>query len=162
MRITMIAAMDRRRTLGCDGKLPWHLPDDLAHFKARTVGKTLIMGRKTFETLKAPLPKRRTIVLTRRADFSAPGITVVHTVDSALEAAGPVEELMIVGGGEIYALFLDRADLLDLTWIEAAFDGDAHFPAWNPAHFALRSRRDHAPDERHAFAFSFLEYVRRA
>jgi dihydrofolate reductase len=160
MRITLIAAMDRRRTLGHDGKLPWHLPDDLAHFKARTLGKTLIMGRKTFATLKAPLPKRRTIVLTRNPDFHSSGVEVVHTVEAALALAGPVDELMVVGGGEIYSLFLDRADLLDLTWIDAEFPGDAYFPAWNPAHFALRSRRDHPRDERHAYPFSFLEYVR--
>jgi dihydrofolate reductase len=160
--ITLIAAVDRRRAIGLEGRLPWHLPRDLRRFMQRTLGKTLVMGRKTFETLKAPLPGRRTIVLTRDRSYAPEGVEVAHDVEEALRLAGPVEELMVAGGGEIYALFLPLAHRLDLTLVDADLGGDAFFPEWDHGRFRLVSREDHAADARHAHPHSFLVYERQA
>ena len=127
-RLTLVAAMGRNRAIGLDGRMPWHLPGELQHFKRVTMGKAVIMGRKTWESIGRPLPGRQNIVITRAAGYQAPGCDVVGSPDEAIAAAGDVEEIMVIGGSEIYALFLARADRLYLTRVHAAIDGDAFFP----------------------------------
>lgn len=127
--IVFVLARARNGVIGRDGKLPWHLPADLKHFKAQTMGKPMIMGRKTFESFPAPLPGRRHIVLTRDPHWAAEGAEVAHDVDAALALAGP-GDVAIIGGAEIFALFLPRADRIELTEIDAAPEGDAMVPAF--------------------------------
>ncbi|MDX1687598.1 MAG: dihydrofolate reductase, partial [Candidatus Promineifilaceae bacterium] len=109
-RISLIAALDRNGVIGDDGRIPWRLPADLKYFKRVTMGKPLIMGRKTYESIGRPLPGRQNIVLTRQRDYRAPGCTVVHSLEEALAAAGDAEEVMVAGGGSVYRQFLPRAD----------------------------------------------------
>jgi dihydrofolate reductase len=133
MKVSMIAAMANNRVIGKEGKMPWHLPNDLKFFKRTTLGKPVIMGRKTFESIGRPLPRRQNIVVTRSADFVAEGVTIVHDTDSALAAAGDVEEVVVIGGGNIYQQFLPQADELYLTFIDLTTDGDVFFPDFEAA-----------------------------
>ncbi len=126
--ISMIAAMAKNRVIGLDNNMPWHLPGDLQHFKQVTTGKPVIMGRKTFESIGRPLPGRRNIVITRNAQYQATGIEVVTTPEAALELVADVEEVMIIGGGNIYQQFLAQADRLYLTFIDLEVAGDTQFP----------------------------------
>jgi len=128
MRISIIVAASANNVIGIGGGLPWHLPEDLRRFKAITMGKPMIMGRATWESIGRTLPGRRSIVLTRKADFAAEGAEVVRSVDEALAAAGDVDEVMIIGGGEIYRQFLPMTDRIYLTRVEVEIDGDTRFP----------------------------------
>lgn len=135
--IAIIAAVARNGVIGNNGSIPWHLPEDLRHFKALTMGKVVIMGRKTFESimqkLGRPLPGRTNVVITRNKDYEVPsGVKVCHSLDDAV-AAYPNDDLWIIGGGEIYRQALDRADTLHITHVEGDYDGDALFPDINPA-----------------------------
>jgi dihydrofolate reductase len=160
MDVTLIAAMDRHRVIGrASGEIPWKLPDDVAHFKRDTLGKPIVQGRKTYDTVGKPLPKRHNIVISRSAT-AIPGCTVVRTADEALRAAGDVPEVMIIGGGEIYAMFLPLATKMTLTHVDAVVQGEAHFPAWNASEWCEVSREHHAIDERHAHAFDIVRYAR--
>jgi len=157
-KIALVAAMDKNRAIGRAGALPWHLPDDLKHFKALTLGKTVLMGRKTFQSIGRPLPKRRNVVLTKDPSFGAEGVEVVHSLDDALLLD---EEIMVIGGGEVYALFLPLATHLHLTLVDTAIpDADTFFPEWNPAQWRETHREFHPADERHLFAFSFVDLER--
>jgi dihydrofolate reductase len=157
-KIALIAAMDKNRAISRAGALPWHLPDDLKHFKALTLGKTVLMGRKTFQSIGRPLPKRRNVVLTKDPSFGAEGVEVVHSLDDALLLD---EEIMVIGGGEVYALFLPLATHLHLTLVDTAIpDADTFFPEWNPAEWRETHREFHPADERHLFAFSFVDLER--
>ena len=156
MKITLIAALNEARAIGRSGELPWRLPDDLKRFKALTLGKTVLMGRKTFESIGRPLPQRRNLVLTRDSSFAATGVEVAHNLQDALE-----DDLFIIGGGEIYALTLPIATTLELTLVQTVIpDADAFFPAWNSAAFLEVRREHHAADERHAHAFDFVTLKR--
>lgn len=161
MRISLIAAASRNGVIGRDGKLPWHLPNDFRYFKRMTTGRPIVMGRRTWESLGGPLPERSNIVMTRQAGFLADGARVVATADEALAAAGDAEELMVIGGGEIYAQFLDAAARVYLTLVDADVDGDTRFPALDEARWRLTSREAHRADERHAHAYEFRIYDRR-
>ncbi len=161
MRISLIAAASRNGVIGRDGKLPWHLPNDFRYFKRMTTGQPIVMGRRTWESLGGPLPERSNIVMTRQAGFLADGARVVATADEALAAAGDAEELMVIGGGEIYAQFLDSAARVYLTLVDADVDGDTRFPALDEARWRLTSRESHRADERHAHAYEFRIYERR-
>ncbi|MHA6719848.1 dihydrofolate reductase [Sphingomonas sp. RS6] len=142
--------------IGRDGQLPWRLPADLKRFKAQTVGRPMVMGRKTFDSFPAPLPGRRHIVLTRDQQWRADGAEVVHDPDAALALAGP--NVAIIGGAEIFALFLDRADRIELTEVHLALPGDAAVPAFDPAVWRETVREDHAAEgERPAYSFVTLE-----
>ncbi|MDF0490871.1 dihydrofolate reductase [Sphingomonas sp. H39-1-10] len=123
--ITLVFASAQNGVIGCDGQLPWHLPADLKRFKALTLGKPMIMGRKTFESFPAPLPGRRHIVLTRDAGWSAPGAEVAHTIEQALAMAG--DDASVIGGAEILRLFEERADRAEVTTIWRVYDGDTRF-----------------------------------
>jgi dihydrofolate reductase len=160
MSITLIAAMAKNRVIGRDNGLPWRLPDDLKFFMRSTLGRTVLMGRRTFESLPGgPLKNRLNVVLTRRTDYRPDGCEVVHSVEEALARYGG-GELMVAGGAEVYALFLPHADRMLLTEVDAAVEGDAFFPAWNPAEWTLVESLEHPADEKHAYAFRFNTYVR--
>jgi dihydrofolate reductase len=139
MTVTLVAAMGRNRVIGLDGDMPWHHPEDLAHFKRTTMGGTMVMGRKTFDAIGRPLPGRRTVVVTRSTDWSHEGVDVAHSLDDALSSAGDAE-IYVVGGGEIYAQALPLADRLVLTEIDEAPDGDTFFPEWSREEWAETSR----------------------
>jgi dihydrofolate reductase len=152
--ITLILARADNGVIGRDGKLPWHLPADLKRFKALTMGKPMIMGRKTFDSFPAPLPGRRHIVLTRDPDWRADGAEVAHSVDAALALAG--DDAAVIGGAEVFALFVDRADRIELTEVHVDAEGDVMVPpftGWREV-----SREDHAGDgDRPAYSFVGLE-----
>ncbi len=156
IRITLVAAMDRNRAIGVDGKLPWHLPDDLRRFKALTLGKPVLMGRKTAESLRRALPGRLNLVLTRSGRVPHAGMQAVASLAEALARAAGAE-LMVIGGGEVYALALPLADRLELTEVDTRLpSADAWFPPWRTADWRETRREAHAADGRHAHAFTFL------
>lgn len=128
MKISMIAAMAANRVIGKDNKMPWHLPEELGHFKQVTMGKPIVMGRNTFESIGRPLPGRKNIVISSNQSLSIEGVTVVHSVEEAILAGDNCEELMIIGGARLYEQMLDKADRLYITDIDLAAEGDAYFP----------------------------------
>ncbi len=141
--VSIIAAMARNRVIGRDGGLPWKIPEDMQFFKRTTSGHPVIMGRKTFATDAGLLPNRTNIILTRRQDFTVDGAVVCHTLEEALRPyAGRDEEVFIIGGAEIYRMFLPRADRIYLTVIEADFDGDTYFPDFEWEDYEERWRED--------------------
>ena len=152
--------MSRNGVIGRGNQLPWHLPADLKHFKQLTIGHTIIMGRKTWQSIGRPLPERRSIVISRDPRFDAPGATVVTNLDEALAAAGDEAEVFVIGGAQVYRLALPRADRLYVTHIEADVPGDAFFPAIDPSQWTAVSREEHPVDERHAYPFHFVTYER--
>ncbi|RZF64209.1 dihydrofolate reductase [Sphingomonas populi] len=152
--ITLVFAHAENGVIGSDGKLPWHLPADLKRFKALTLGKPMIMGRKTFESFPAPLPGRRHILLTRDADWSAAGAEVAHTVEAALALAGG--DVSVIGGAEVFRLFEDRADCAEVTTIWREYEGDAQFTL-DAGRWQELAREDHAAEgERPAYSFFTL------
>ncbi len=160
-RIAIIAALARNRVIGRSNRLPWRLPDDLRHFKRLTLGRPIIMGRRTWESLPGLLPERTHIVITRDAQYRGDGAVVVHSLDAALTAAGG-EEALVVGGAELYALALPRASRLYLTLVDAEVEGDAFFPELDSAEWREVAREPHAADERHAYPFAFVTLERAA
>lgn len=162
-RLVLIAALDRRAAIGKDNALPWHLPDDLKRFKQLTLGKPLLMGRKTAESLGRALPGRRNLVLTRSGRVPFEGMQAVDSVDAALrEAEGDgADELCVIGGAEIYTLCMPIADTLHLTHVDTVVEGaDTFFPAFDPDAWRPQSREMHRADARHAFGFEFVDYLR--
>jgi dihydrofolate reductase len=155
----MIAAMARGRVIGANGSLPWRLPADMRHFVRTTRGKPVIMGRRNYEDIGGPLPKRQNIVVTRRAGYVAPGCRVVDHPDAAIEAAGEAEEPMIIGGQQIYEAFLPLSQRLYLTYIDATIDGDTFFPEIEPTDWRTVDSWSHPADgdNPHAMAFVTLE-----
>jgi dihydrofolate reductase len=139
MQISLITAMTEAGVIGLEGKLPWHIPEELQYFKAMTLNKPIVMGRKTFESMgKRPLPNRINIILTHDASFEATGCTVVHSVEALLEQFKEQEEIMIIGGGEIYKQFLPLASQLYITLIHEEYKGDTYFPPIEWSHWALK------------------------
>ena len=159
--ISLIVAASSNGVIGVDGDLPWRLPDDLKRFKALTTGKPVIMGRKTWDSIGRPLPNRQNIVITRNPAFEAEGCDIVATPEQAIAAAGDSDELMIIGGGAIYAIFLDKATRIYLTRVHTEIDGDTFFPGPDPEVWVEVSSTAHPADERHSAAFDFIDYVRR-
>ncbi len=160
-RLVLLAALDRHRAIGKDNALPWHLPDDLKRFKALTLGKPILMGRKTAESLGRALPGRANLVLTRSGRVPFEGMRAVASIDEAIRAVADADELCVIGGGEIYALALPRADVLRLTHVDAAIDApDAFFPPIDPAQWRCVASEERPADERHAFAMRFADYLR--
>ena len=162
MHVSLIAALDRNFAIGRGNALPWHLPDDLRRFKALTLGKPVLMGRKTAESLGRALPKRRNLVLTRGGRVPFAGMQAVASLDEAIAlAAGEAGELCVIGGGEVYALALPRATQLHLTWVDTTVDqADAFFPRFDPTDWREVARVAHPADAAHAHAFAFVDYVR--
>ena len=162
MHVSLIAALDRNHAIGKGNALPWHLPDDLKRFKALTLGKPILMGRKTADSLGRALPKRRNLVLTRAGRVPFDGMQAVASLDEALEIAGrDGEELCVIGGGELYALALPQATHLHLTHVDASVEGaDVFFPRFDAATWREVARVVHPADGTHAFAFDFVDYLR--
>jgi dihydrofolate reductase len=159
-RIALVAALDRNYAIGRAGAMPWHLPDDLKRFKALTLGKTVLMGSKTALAIGRALPGRTNLVLTRSGRTPFPEQHAVANLDEAVDMAGE-ETLMVIGGGEVYALALPRATLLHLTWVDTrAADADAFFPRFDARQWCETSRTTHAADARNEFAFDFVDYER--
>ena len=158
--ICIVAALDRNRAIGRGNALPWHLPADLKRFKALTLGKPLLMGRKTAVSLGRALPGRRNLVLTRSGAAPFDGMEAVTSLDAVLDIVGD-QELMVIGGGEIYALTLPRASRMHLTRVDTTVsDADAFFPEFDASQWRVTSREPHAADAKHAFAFEFVDYER--
>ena len=161
MLISLIAALDRNRAIGRDNDLPWRLPDDLKRFKALTLGKPILMGRKTAESLGRALPGRRNLVLTRSGRVPFGGMQAVASVEEALVVArgDDASELCVIGGAEIYALTLPMATRMYLTHVDTAVEGaDAFFPAFVAAQWKVIARQEHAIDAKHGLAFEFVDY----
>ncbi|QXC37839.1 type 3 dihydrofolate reductase [Aeromonas jandaei] len=163
MKISMIAAMAHDRVIGKDNQMPWHMPADLAHFKRVTLGKPVLMGRKTFESIGRPLPGRRNLVISRNPDYQAEGIEVVGSVEAALAllADNEVAEVMVIGGGHLYAELLPKADCLYLTRIELEVEGDTRFPAFADEQWQCVEREVHQADEKNPHPYRFETWLRK-
>ena len=159
--VSIVVAADEQGGIGRDGGLPWHLPEDLKRFKALTMGKPMVMGRKTWDSIGRPLPGRRSLVVSRQPGFTAPGAEVFGSLAAALAATASAPETCVIGGAEIYAQALPFADLIHLTRVHASGGADTFFPAFDPADWEEIAREERAPDERHAQACSFLTLRRR-
>ena len=159
-RIALVVAVADNGIIGRDNALPWHLPTDLAHFRRLTLDKTILMGRRTWESLPGPLPRRRHLVLSRDPGFQAVGCTRVDSLETAINAAAGEPELMIIGGATLYAAALPLADRLYLTQVHAQMEGDTRFPPWAPAEWEEIARRAHPADDRNPIPMTFLELHR--
>ncbi|HZW45189.1 MAG TPA: dihydrofolate reductase [Dermatophilaceae bacterium] len=153
MTIILLAAVGANHVIGREGEMPWHLPEDLAHFKATTMGHTLVMGRKTYDSIGRALPGRRTIVMTSQIGWHAPSVEVAHSLAEALALAGPTE-VYIVGGGDVYQQAMPFADRLMLTEVDQSPEGDVVFPTIDLAHWRETSRQAHE-------GFAFVTYERK-
>lgn len=160
--ISLIVAASSNNVIGVQGELPWKISDDLKRFKALTLGKPIIMGRLTWESLGRPLPGRQNIVITRSSDFVADGCDVVSSPARALQLAGDVDEVMIIGGGQIYELFLPKAGRIYLTRVNADIEGDTFFPELDSNAWEITESVSHSAGERNEFDFEFTTYERTA
>lgn len=160
MDIHLVAALDLDHAIGRKGGLPWHLPADLQRFKALTMGHPILMGRLTAQSIGRALPGRTNLVMTRGSQAPWPGQQVVGSLDEALELAAG-DDLMVIGGGQVYALALPLATHLRLTWVETRIaDADAWFPQFDPAQWRITAEHGHPADDRHAHAFRFMDLQR--
>ena len=159
--ITIIAAVGRNRALGKDNDLIWHIPADLRRFKSLTRGHHVIMGRKTFESLGRPLPKRTNIIVSRNPDYKAEGCIVVNSLEKALVIAQSDTNPFILGGAEIYKQALSFADAMDLTYVHEDFEADAFFPEFDPQEWELTGQEDFKKDTENPYDYSFVQYKKR-
>jgi dihydrofolate reductase len=159
--IALVVAIADNGVIGRAGGLPWHLPDDLKHFKAVTLGKPLLMGRRTFESIGRPLPGRRNLVLTRGAGAFPAGIEPVASLEQAQALLPQAPELCVIGGATLFAQTLPTAHRFYLTQVHGMVEGDVCFPAWDAAAWRETERREHPADERHRYAMSFVTLERR-
>lgn len=159
MTISIVVAISENRAIGKDNKLLWYLPNDLKHFKAITSGHTVIMGRKTYESVGKPLPNRRNIIITRQ-DIKIEGCEVVNSIKAALELCRTEREVFIVGGAEIYKQSLHLTDRIYLTVVHQQFEGDSFFPEIKKTDWLQASREDHQPDDKNSLPYSFITYER--
>lgn len=153
--------MAKDRVIGKANQMPWHLPADLKHFKSVTLGKPVVMGRKTFESIGRPLPGRQNIVITRSRDWQAEGVEVVHSLQEALQRAADAREVMIIGGGQLYVEALPHADRLYLTHIDLQVEGDTYFPDYAVYQWESVDTELHQPDEKNPYAYRFETWQRR-
>lgn len=160
MKISLIVAMDKNRVIGKDDGLPWHLPDDMRWFRKNTLGKPVVMGRKTYQSIGKPLKKRTNIVMTRDGAFAADGCLVVRSMAEAIAAAGDVEELIVIGGAAIYELFLPQVTKIYLTQVNADVVGDTWFPEIIAEDWCEIGRIHHPVDEKHTVSFDFVTLER--
>ncbi|MFE5323482.1 dihydrofolate reductase [Paenibacillus sp. NPDC056579] len=163
MIISFIVAMDERRGIGVNNKLPWHLPADLAFFKRVTTGHTILMGRKTYESIGRPLPKRRNVVMTRDRGFAAEGCEMVHSVEEALERYGSEAEsgeLFVIGGAEVFRMFMPHADKLYITEIAHTFEADTFLDPVDASEWRVLSREKGPRDEKNPYDYEFVIYER--
>jgi dihydrofolate reductase len=156
--VVLVCALDRAHAIGRDGALPWHLPDDLKRFKALTLGHPMLMGRKTAQALGRALPGRRNLVLTRSGRVPFEGMEAVASVEEARALAGG-DALMVIGGGEVFALALPLAQRMHLTFVDTLVEGaDAWFPRFDAAQWRVTARAQHPVDAKHPFAFEDVDY----
>jgi dihydrofolate reductase len=157
-----VVAWDRNRVIGKGGALPWRLPDDMKHVRAVTIGKPLIMGRRTYDSIGHPLPDRTNIVLTRDTSFAAEGVKVARTPEEAIALAGDAPETIVFGGADIFRLFMPMVDRIYLTEVDADVkDGDTFFPPFTQGtNFTVLENTPHPADERHPYAFRFMTLER--
>jgi dihydrofolate reductase len=148
--------MAENGVIGANGRLPWHLPADLRHFREITMDKPLLMGRRTHDSIGRPLPGRHNIVLSRDGGYRAAGCTVVNSLDAAIEAAAPADEIMVMGGAQLYALLLPLARRMYLTEVHARVEGDTFFPPFDRGAWLEIERADFDADARHAYRYSFV------
>lgn len=153
MKISIIVAASANNVIGVGGGLPWHLPEDLKRFKEVTMGKPMIMGRATYDSIGRALPGRTSIVVTRQAGFEAEGCIVVDSIDAAMEAAGDVEEIMVIGGGEIYRQVLPHADRIYMTRLQAEIEGDTRFPELDMEEWEVSSVEEFPAGDEREFGF---------
>src|SRR5688572_9576507 len=158
--ISIIVAAADNGAIGSANRLPWHLPDDLKRFKALSLGKPIVMGRRTFDSIGRPLPGRTNIVVSRQAGLAIEGALVVQSLDAALAAAGSVTEIVVIGGAEIFRQAQPRADMIYMKRVHARVAGDVFFPELDPAQWREAAVEPHAADERHQYAFSFVTLQR--
>lgn len=158
--ISLIAAMANNRVIGLNNQMPWHLPADLKHFKSITLGKPVIMGRKTYESIGKSLPGRKNIIISRQSNLNIEGCTVTPSIDAAIEEASDAEEIIIMGGATIYQQTLSIANRLYLTFINLDTEGDAHFPKWDEAEWSCSSSEKHNPDEKNTYSYTFTQLDR--
>lgn len=157
VKISMIAAMAKNRVIGQDNDMPWHLPADLQHFKAVTMNKPVLMGRKTFESIGRPLPGRRNIVISRNTDYTAVGVDVVTSPEAAISLLCESDEVMVIGGGNIYQQFLKSADTLYLTFIDLDVAGDTQFPDYEQsANWQVVEELYNQPDDKNIYGYKFV------
>jgi dihydrofolate reductase len=159
-KVSIVVAIAKNNAIGKDNQLLWHLPKDLKHFKEITSGHTIIMGRKTYESVGKPLPNRRNIIITRQ-NIAINGCEVVNSIDEALKLCTGEEEVFIVGGAEIYKQAMALTDRIYLTIVHQPFDGDTYFPEIKEDIWKETEREDHETDEKHLFPYSFITLVRR-
>jgi dihydrofolate reductase len=159
-RLTLIVARARNGVIGRAGTMPWRLPEDLAHFKRTTMGHPIVMGRRTWASIGRALPGRRSIVVSRNPSFSAPGAEVVSSLDAALQAAGDVPEVFVIGGTQLFEEAAPRAQRLLVTHIDADFEGDTFFPKPDPHEWRAVQREPQAPTPSRPFAIEFVTYDR--
>jgi len=157
--ISLIVAMANKRVIGKDNQMPWHLPADLGHFKAVTLGKPIIMGRKTYESIGRPLPGRKNIILSRDADYKVEGCESVLSLKEALTLVQDVEEVMIIGGGYLYSQTIPQADRLYLTFIDLDIDGDTFFPEFEHLDLKEVKREKHFKDEKNPYNYEFVDFI---
>jgi dihydrofolate reductase len=160
--ISIIVAVAQNGVIGAGNRLPWHLPDDLKRFKALSMAKPIVMGRRTFDSIGKPLPGRTNIVVSRQPGLAIEGTIVAPSLDAALAAAGAVPEVVVIGGAEIFRQVLPRTDVIHLTRVHASVAGDVVFPDLDPGKWRETATEHHAADERHQYAFTFLTLERAA
>ncbi|TFE03020.1 dihydrofolate reductase [Jeotgalibacillus salarius] len=158
--ISMISAHDLNRVIGKDGEMPWHLPDDLKYFQKTTSGHSILMGRKTFESMNGPLKNRKNIVLTRNSDWSHEGAIVVSELEDGLKLLNEADEGFVIGGGEIYKMALAKADRLYITLIHEKFDGDTYFPDYSDDEWELISNVKGEKNEKNPYTYEYRIYER--
>jgi dihydrofolate reductase len=161
MILSLIAAMDRNRLIGSKNQLPWHLPADLAHFKKITLSKPILMGRKTYESIGRPLPGRENIVLTRTKGLEIEGVTVVNSLEAAIEGLSDADEVMVIGGSTLYELALPKAQRLYLSYVDGEFEGDAWFPEIDESQWTISDSVTQQPDEKNSYGCRFVTYERK-
>jgi len=158
-KVSIIVAMAKNRVIGKDNDMPWHLPADLKHFRKMTSGKPIIMGRKTYESIGRPLPKRHNIIISRNSDYVVEGCDVVGSLDEAVACAGEVEELFIIGGGFLYEQTIKQADKLYLTFIDLDVEGDTFFPDYEQLKLTKTASEHHQKDEENPYDYEFTEFT---
>ena len=159
-RVSLVVAMAKNRVIGAGGKIPWHLPSELKLFKSITMGHHIVMGRKTYESINRLLPGRTTVIVTRSRDYKVPGAIVAHSVKEALEACTGDDEVMVIGGAEIFRETLPVADRIYLTLVDAEPQGDVFMPEIDMRTWRETSSQSFAPDEKHAHGYTFRIYDR--
>lgn len=160
MKVALIVAMDEQGLIGKDNDLPWKISADLQYFRRTTMGKPIIMGRNTHESIGRPLPGRQNIVISSQQNYRAEGCDVVQSIDAALALCSDAEQVMVMGGASLYQQILPLADTLYLTRVHASLDGDTWFPEWSEQDWQLISSEDHQADENNEFDYSFQLYQR--